>query len=205
MANSKTTDSRRKLLKSITVGSSAIVAGKSLPESWTRPIVDSVILPVHAQTTDDSGTSPPPSECTTVYYYGESTEATGESYDYGRFCVEVCGDAATVSAYMGGVKIDGTNTPKFLFTGQVTANSGVPGTLTVNPSSSGDNCLDRVGDNFLSSRQVTLTIDHAIGQGILGIQEGESHFANWAIGLVLQDGACPSIPALTDCEEADEE
>jgi len=42
--------SRRKLLKSIAAGSGAIVAGKSLPESWSRPVVDSVMLPVHAQT-----------------------------------------------------------------------------------------------------------------------------------------------------------
>ena len=44
--------SRRKLLKSIAAGSGAIVAGKSLPESWTKPVVDSVLLPVHAQTSE---------------------------------------------------------------------------------------------------------------------------------------------------------
>jgi len=43
-------ESRRKLLKSIAAGSGAIVAGKSLPESWSRPIVDSVLLPAHATT-----------------------------------------------------------------------------------------------------------------------------------------------------------
>ncbi|MFW2440424.1 MAG: hypothetical protein ACN4GR_13770 [Arenicellales bacterium] len=42
--------SRRKLLKSIAAGSGAVIAGKSLPESWTRPVVDSVMLPAHAQT-----------------------------------------------------------------------------------------------------------------------------------------------------------
>ena len=43
--------SRRKLLKSIAAGSGAIVAGKNLPESWSRPVVDSVMLPAHAETT----------------------------------------------------------------------------------------------------------------------------------------------------------
>ncbi|MCK5359783.1 MAG: hypothetical protein KAJ95_04110, partial [Gammaproteobacteria bacterium] len=38
------------LLKSIAAGSGAIAAGKSLPESWSKPVVDSVILPAHAQT-----------------------------------------------------------------------------------------------------------------------------------------------------------
>lgn len=42
--------SRRKLLKSIATGSGAIIAGKNLPESWSRPVVDSVLLPAHAQT-----------------------------------------------------------------------------------------------------------------------------------------------------------
>ena len=50
MTDKKSNESRRKLLKSIAAGSGAIVAGKSLPENWSRPVVDSVMLPVHAQT-----------------------------------------------------------------------------------------------------------------------------------------------------------
>ena len=50
MSDKKSTESRRKLLKSIAAGSGAIVAGKSLPESWSRPVIDSVMLPAHAQT-----------------------------------------------------------------------------------------------------------------------------------------------------------
>jgi len=59
MSEHKSNDNRRKLLKSIAVGSSAVVAGQSLPQSWTKPVVDSVMLPAHAETTDDSGTLPP--------------------------------------------------------------------------------------------------------------------------------------------------
>lgn len=44
--------SRRKLLKSIAAGSGAVVAGKTLPEKWTRPAIDSVLLPAHAQTSN---------------------------------------------------------------------------------------------------------------------------------------------------------
>ena len=50
MTDKKSSESRRKLLKSVAAGSGAIVAGKSLPESWSKPIVDSVMLPAHAQT-----------------------------------------------------------------------------------------------------------------------------------------------------------
>ena len=46
--------SRRKLLKSVAVGGGAVAAGKMLPEQWARPVVDSVMLPSHAQTSDPS-------------------------------------------------------------------------------------------------------------------------------------------------------
>ena len=48
---------RRKLLKSIAAGSGAVIAGKNLPESWSQPIVDSVMLPTHAQTSPGQYTS----------------------------------------------------------------------------------------------------------------------------------------------------
>ena len=46
----KTIKSRRRLLKTALAGSGAIIAGKSLPENWSRPVVDAVTLPAHAQT-----------------------------------------------------------------------------------------------------------------------------------------------------------
>lgn len=44
------TNSRRQLLKATIAGTGAVVAGKSLPEQWSRPLVESVTLPAHAQT-----------------------------------------------------------------------------------------------------------------------------------------------------------
>jgi hypothetical protein len=55
--------SRRNLLKSIAAGSGAVIAGKSLPESWSKPVVDSVMLPAHAQTS-------------MLYYYERNTQQT---------------------------------------------------------------------------------------------------------------------------------
>lgn len=57
MPNNNSSESRRKILKSIAAGSGVIVAGKSLPESWSRPVVDSVILPTHAQTSGGASSS----------------------------------------------------------------------------------------------------------------------------------------------------
>ncbi len=42
-------EARRKLLKGVAAGGGAIVAGKTLPDNWSRPMVDSVLLPAHAQ------------------------------------------------------------------------------------------------------------------------------------------------------------
>lgn len=43
-------EERRKLLKGTLIVGGAVVGAKSLPESWSRPIVDAVMLPAHAQT-----------------------------------------------------------------------------------------------------------------------------------------------------------
>ena len=59
MTDKKSGESRRKLLKSIATGSGVIVAGKSLPENWTKPVVDTVMLPAHAQTTTPTPPTPP--------------------------------------------------------------------------------------------------------------------------------------------------
>lgn len=59
MADKNSSESRRKLLKSIAVGSGAIVAGKSLPESWSRPVVESVLLPAHAITSSPNNPDNP--------------------------------------------------------------------------------------------------------------------------------------------------
>jgi len=47
---SNTQTNRRRLLKTLAVGGGVVVAGKTLPEHWTRPAVDAVALPAHAQT-----------------------------------------------------------------------------------------------------------------------------------------------------------
>jgi len=83
MSNENSTDSRRKLLKSIAAGSGAVVAGKSLPESWSKPVIDSVVLPVHAETTtneNDSDTQPTTPSCDEGWVNGDSYSDGGEEY-----------------------------------------------------------------------------------------------------------------------------
>jgi len=49
--------SRRDSLKTLLAGGSAILAGR-IPEVWTRPVVEAIVLPVHAVTS--SGCTAPP-------------------------------------------------------------------------------------------------------------------------------------------------
>jgi len=49
---------RRKLLKSALLGGGAAVAMYSAPERWTRPVIESVSLPAHAQTSLELGEGP---------------------------------------------------------------------------------------------------------------------------------------------------
>ncbi|MGA8259857.1 MAG: hypothetical protein WB783_06545 [Arenicellales bacterium] len=41
---------RRRVLTAIAVGGNAALAAKALPDKWMKPVVDSVLLPAHAQT-----------------------------------------------------------------------------------------------------------------------------------------------------------
>ncbi len=48
--------SRRGMLKKAAAGAGvAVVAGVTLPKKWTKPVMDSVILPAHAATTSGAG------------------------------------------------------------------------------------------------------------------------------------------------------
>ncbi len=60
MIDKKSNEGRRKILKSVLAGSGAVVTGKSLPESWSKPIVDAIMLPAHAETSPITTTTTTP-------------------------------------------------------------------------------------------------------------------------------------------------
>ena len=49
---------RRRLLKSLAVGGGAMSAAKVVPEAWVKPVVDSVVLPAHSQTSPGGDPTP---------------------------------------------------------------------------------------------------------------------------------------------------
>ena len=93
-----TTD-RRVLLKSIVAGSAAVTAGKTLSETWAKPLTDVVILPSHARTTQANDIS-----------YGDAG-GSGDGYLPGNGNSEYAGeyidndgtdnDAEYIASYLG--------------------------------------------------------------------------------------------------------
>lgn len=53
--NRNKSSARRKLLKSVVAGGGILATGRLLPESWSRPVVQAVMLPAHAQTSPPAG------------------------------------------------------------------------------------------------------------------------------------------------------
>ena len=51
----KETKDRRALLKGIVAGSAVVGGTKALPQEWSKPLTDSVLLPGHAATTYTEG------------------------------------------------------------------------------------------------------------------------------------------------------
>lgn len=53
---------RRDVLKGgVVVGGAAVAAALSLPKKWTRPLVEAVVVPAHAQTSPSAPTPSPTS------------------------------------------------------------------------------------------------------------------------------------------------
>ena len=48
---------RRDALRKILAGTGVVAGAKALPEKWTKPVVNSIIVPAHAQTTGPEQTT----------------------------------------------------------------------------------------------------------------------------------------------------
>ena len=174
MSEKQSNDGRRKLLKSIALGSGAVVAGKSMPENWTKPVVDSVMLPAHAETTDSDGSLPVEPTCTdnellrivftrpgssnynaanvitsTSFYVGEGDAGTNYITAFGFFA-----DAPNTAVYINalGNLLWSTSDAGIAHTG-----SG-PGTIAQQSSSS----ITAVG---VGTATITATYVDCVGQG----------------------------------------
>ena len=64
----KSKSCRRSLLKKAAGGIAISAAGTTLPKQWTKPVVDSITLPAHAQTSGTTAApSPAPISCSAAF------------------------------------------------------------------------------------------------------------------------------------------
>ncbi len=176
MANKKSNDSRRKLLKSIAVGSGAVVAGKSLPESWTKPVIDTVMLPAHAET----------SGC--AIYAVSHIEFKNEGEDsLLTVCATVCGDSAEVTQ---ATDWDNVGYNQRSGTIPIGGASGQMPQTAVAPGCEGDGP---------PSRSATLT-DLTADSVVFTMERGQSAPGPLVVTLLRVD-SCPGFSPLTwDCD-----
>ena len=59
-AEDRSVEGRRKALRKLLVGGGIVGASTQLPDKWTKPLVDSVLVPAHAQTSVTPQPTPNP-------------------------------------------------------------------------------------------------------------------------------------------------
>jgi len=201
-------ESRRKLLKSIAAGSGAIVAGKSLPESWSRPVVDSVMLPAHAQTSTAPPAPPAPSSgpfaggATTNGTSLESeslleeladtlvpeAKANGVDYQNPYVCVapNEAGDMATIRLYIDRNFGNGPETHEYTFSDVPVEGSkdlSKDKNLCIAVGGVGD-MLDDLGliKNAHAIQNITCFLDSVTGVGAGRIEFDGGPTVNYSVG-----------------------
>lgn len=139
------TPERRKLLIGLASG---VIGTSQLPGSWSKPIVDAVVLPAHAETTDDSGTLPPENTTTAepvitefsgAYASGDSSAKNDMLDDAlalmvpdahagfiaanGQICIKVSPPVGSGASYTAIIQVNQGDSSA-IFTGTGTVNGG---------------------------------------------------------------------------------
>jgi len=200
-------ENRRKLLKSIAAGSGAVIVGKNLPDSWSRPVVDAVMLPAHAQTSARyfSDTRQPPQ---TMIFPDQQRSLlakgmdslvpkanAGSWADASYACISILGNIATIHYFVG----PALNMAR---SGQVTLGQDMTGsgTITMSALSSDTNCSSWVQSCGSSCTTRPVEIDASNEGYVIFRIEGEG----WReVHVYPTDMPCEgNMPTLTgDCDE----
>ncbi len=144
MTDKKSIDSRRKLLKSIAAGSGAVVAGKALPEAWSKPIVNSIVLPVHAEmTTDDLPVETVCCEGVACNFYFTDTP-TNTTIELGSDCsISMSGTGIGLGEYSGNGTVAADGSFSFMVTYATDKTLLVEGTVSADCSNISGTMDDR--------------------------------------------------------------
>ncbi len=86
-----TTESRRRLLKRLATGGGVVAAGGMLPQKWTSPVVQSVLLPAHAAGSPGGGNGGPSDEQCDDVSCGEITVTNWQRRDPPAAAADITG------------------------------------------------------------------------------------------------------------------
>ena len=90
-------EKRRKALKSILAGSGTVITAAAMQDKWTKPVIESVVLPAHAQASEVNGsftaTTNPQNETDLLEILVPSANANGCTF---QLCINVSGGSASV-------------------------------------------------------------------------------------------------------------
>lgn len=130
---------RRLVLKSIVAGGSVTTAARSLPEQWTRPVTDSVVMPAHAQT------SPGLADLTCRVESYASDPPPEADIDFDPSGLPVTGGSVTTVSELVGVTFDSDAINIDLSGISATLNPADAGDVTLSLTAGGDFTLNDVG------------------------------------------------------------
>lgn len=101
---------RRSIVGTVVKGGGAVSLG-SIPAVWSKPIVESVILPAHAQTTS----------CARLITLDQLSISCGDSTvdEISSFFIDESGPCPLLETYPDGAGVEGLITARVRFTGQI--------------------------------------------------------------------------------------
>jgi len=169
----KTVHARRKLLKSLATGGGIAM----LPTHWSRPAVQSVVLPVHAQTT-----------CGAVYAITNFVTFGFDNDESATICAVVCGDTAQVTFQAFFDRDPPQGGSDLRRTGNIPTN-GATGTMAVTQTS--PTCTQYLSQPQRSATLTNLTENSVVYTMIRGEAAGGN-----LVAVLQRVEACPSFPPL---------
>ncbi len=86
--NAPSCSGRRKAIKKIAVGVGALAGINVLPEKWVKPVVEMVVLPAHAQTSQEQEDQTLPNNLNVSLSWLVNTNVTNSSADYDLHAID---------------------------------------------------------------------------------------------------------------------
>lgn len=180
--------SRRRTVKNIVGGVVALATYNLLPAKWGSPIIESIFLPAHAQTSGEAAETPPPETPTPTpsnRYFVDDTNGDGH---YHLLIVDPDSNTGNITHVNNRLWVRREGVISFTVGGIAQlAITGVGGNAcTISPPTPADHAIE-ITD--ISASSVTYNFTH-------GIAPPGPHHTGWVFNEI---GSMPTVPNLLPC------